>query len=518
MCRDYMTIAMTVTLKEVSSMYNVVRDSWELIQERKSSIEMGALVFDYLFSLVPNVAMIFTKSRQEMAIKMGNMLDMIITCAEVPDHMKKQLESLGLRHVVYSVKPHHIPLMGPVLISVLSDQLGADWTPEIEQAWTSLWAVIGETMAQAIQDGLDYGVPAGKILNEIQERAEPHRVGHLILTALSSSAPDLVDSFCKDPVDIPDTGASLAQNSKQTRGTSLDRQTERERESERETKTLLQSAQAHADTAPSEPAAVLKAGSAWKTVQVHVKEHHDASVSVEHAAGVEASRTPSSVSSKPASITPLGASKSASSTQPLAKALKPGFMQVIELAMKNRVRRRYGGATAAADKYRGKEGKDASGQGKKDPANMRQRQLHVEGETTREKQKRERECREQEERLREESTQHDERAETVGFELWAFVLKAAELMFEPEKQNELIFVYANRYFRRGMRQRHLPMVGNAIEAVFAIILQGDEWTHERRYCWVWLWNNISITLGKVICIVCICIVHTYIHFIVRWAR
>jgi len=510
-----MTIAMKVTLKEVSSMYNVVRDSWELIQESKSSIEMGALVFDYLFSLVPNVATIFTKSRQEMAIKMGNMLDMIITCAEVPDNMKKQLESLGLRHVVYLVKPHHIPLMGPVLISVLSEQLGADWTPEIEQAWTSLWAVIGETMAQAIQDGLDYGVPAGKILNEIQERAEPHRVGHLILTALSSSAPDLVDSFCKDPVDIADTGASLAQNSKQTSGTSADRETDRERERERkrETKTLLQSAQAHADTAPSEPAAVLKAGSAWKTVQVRVKEHHDASASLENAAGGEASRTPSSVSSKSASITPLGASKSTSSI-PLAKALKPGFMQVIELAIKNR---RYGGATAAADKYKGKEGKDASGQGKKDPANMRQRDLHVEGETTREKSKRERERREQEERLREESTQHDERAETVGFELWAFVLKAAELMFEPEKQNELIFVYANRYFRRGMRQRHLPMVGNAIEAVFAIILQGDEWTHERRYCWVWLWNNISITMGKVICIV-LCIVHTYIHFIVRWAR
>ncbi len=456
-------------------MYNVVRDSWELIQESKSSIEMGALVFDYLFSLVPNVATIFTKSRQEMAIKMGNMLDMIITCAEVPDTMKKELESLGLRHVLYSVKPHHIPLMGPVLISVLSEQLGAHWTPEIEQAWTSLWAVIGETMAHAIQEGLEYGVPAGEILNEIQERAEPHRVGHLILTALSSSAPDLVDSFCKDPVDIAET--------------------------------LLQSAQAHADTAPSEPAAVLKPGSAWKKVKVHVKEHHDALASDEHAAGGEASRTPSSVSSKAASSTPLGASKPAGVKEASlleAKALKPRFIQVMELAMKVR---RDGGATASADKNKGKEGKDAS-QGKKDPANMRQRELHVEGETTREKQKRERERREQEERLREESTQHDERAETVGFELWAFVLRAAELMFEPEKQNELIFVYANRYFRRGMRQRHLPMVGNAIEAVFAIILQGDEWTHERRYCWVWLWNNISITLDKVICIVCICIVCT----------
>ena len=54
-------------------------------------------------------------------------------------------------------------------------------------------------------------------------------------------------------------------------------------------------------------------------------------------------------------------------------------------------------------------------------------------------------------------------------------------------------------------------------AHWAIILQGDEWTRDRRRCWVWLWNNISITLGKVICIV-LCIVHTYIHFIVRWAR
>jgi hemoglobin-like flavoprotein len=346
MYRDYMSIAMKITIQEVGSMYNVVRDSWELIQESKSSIEMGALVFDYLFSLVPSVETIFTKSRQEMAIKMGNMLDMIITCAEDPDNMKKQLESLGLRHVLYSVKPHHIPLMGPVLISVLSEQLGADWTPEIDQAWTSLWAVIGEAMAQAIQEGLEYGVQAGKILSEIQERAEPHRVGHLILTALSSSALDLVDTFGKiDSPSLPGHGSKMQ-----------------------------------------------------RAINV-----------LEHLTGIDI------------------------------------------------------------------DGDGTTG-GVEDP----------------------------------------DLAETVGVELWAFVLKAAQLMFEPEKQHELIFVYANRYFRRGMRHRHLAMVGNAIEAVFAIILQGDEWTRDRRRCWVWLWNNISITLGKVICIVCICTVRRYMEWVKGW--
>jgi hemoglobin-like flavoprotein len=127
---DYMTVAMAQTLEDEGSTLTLVMDSWEIIAETKTARELGELLYDYLFSLVPNVRNMFTKSREEMAIKMGDALEMIISCAENPGSLQDQLRFLGLRHVTYKVHPHHIPLMGPPLLSVLAEQLGGEWTSE----------------------------------------------------------------------------------------------------------------------------------------------------------------------------------------------------------------------------------------------------------------------------------------------------------------------------------------------------------------------------------------------------
>jgi hemoglobin-like flavoprotein len=72
---DYMTICMTQTLEEVGSTLSVVRDSWDLIMNKVSAEDIGRMIYEKLFQLAPNVANIFTKPKQEMAIKMGNMLE-----------------------------------------------------------------------------------------------------------------------------------------------------------------------------------------------------------------------------------------------------------------------------------------------------------------------------------------------------------------------------------------------------------------------------------------------------------
>ena len=84
---DYMTVAMAQTLEDEGSTLTLVLDSWEIIAENKSAREVGELLYDYLFTLVPNVRHMFSKSREEMAIKMGDALEMIISCAEVNDYI-----------------------------------------------------------------------------------------------------------------------------------------------------------------------------------------------------------------------------------------------------------------------------------------------------------------------------------------------------------------------------------------------------------------------------------------------
>ena len=80
---EYMTVAMAQTLEDEGSTLTLVLDSWEIITANKTAREVGELLYDYLFTLVPNVRHMFSKSREEMAIKMGDALEMIISCAEV---------------------------------------------------------------------------------------------------------------------------------------------------------------------------------------------------------------------------------------------------------------------------------------------------------------------------------------------------------------------------------------------------------------------------------------------------
>ena len=72
----------------------------------------------------------------------------------------------------------------------------------------------------------------------------------------------------------------------------------------------------------------------------------------------------------------------------------------------------------------------------------------------------------------------------------------SDQLYEPERQLETIFVFASRNFKRGMRCEHLKAVGKALEAVFQLILQGDEWSETSVEAWNWIWRNISSCLSK----------------------
>ncbi|EKX39152.1 hypothetical protein GUITHDRAFT_55510, partial [Guillardia theta CCMP2712] len=119
---------------------------------------LGEMVYDHLFKLAPNVTSLFTKSREYMAIKMGDMLCMLVSFADDPDNMKQQVSWLGLRHVNYKVRPHHIPLMGPVFMTVLAEASGEYWTEEMEKCWGIVFNMVCENMSEAIQDGEDYAL------------------------------------------------------------------------------------------------------------------------------------------------------------------------------------------------------------------------------------------------------------------------------------------------------------------------------------------------------------------------
>eukprot|EP00802_Teleaulax_amphioxeia_P004181 Tamp_04185.p1 GENE.Tamp_04185~~Tamp_04185.p1 ORF type:complete len:777 (+),score=205.16 Tamp_04185:586-2916(+) len=58
----------------------------------------------------------------------------------------------------------------------------------------------------------------------------------------------------------------------------------------------------------------------------------------------------------------------------------------------------------------------------------------------------------------------------------------------------MIFVFAHANFKQGFRSTHLKAVGKALEAVFQLILQGEEWNAKAVEAWQWFWSIISSTM------------------------
>jgi nitric oxide dioxygenase len=53
---------------------------------------------------------------------------------------------LGVDHVDYGVQPRHYRAFGTVLINVLADVYGDDFTPELRDAWDVAYRLVADSM------------------------------------------------------------------------------------------------------------------------------------------------------------------------------------------------------------------------------------------------------------------------------------------------------------------------------------------------------------------------------------
>ena len=189
----YLTTALDVSLKVICSTMGIVRDSWETILESYTPGQLGEMIYDCLFKLAPNATHLFTKPREYMAIKMGDTLGMLVSFADDPDDMKKQVASLGLRHVKYNVRPHHVPLIRPVIVNVLAEASGEAWSEEIEQAWSTVIHMVCQNMVEAIQDGENFATNLEYSSQQFQEVGMKDKLKDALYEKLRNYSPEIIE-------------------------------------------------------------------------------------------------------------------------------------------------------------------------------------------------------------------------------------------------------------------------------------------------------------------------------------
>ena len=59
------------------------------------------------------------------------------------------VQDLGRRHAGYGVKDEHYDSVGQALLWTLDKGLGPDFTADVKDAWTAVYAILADTMKNA---------------------------------------------------------------------------------------------------------------------------------------------------------------------------------------------------------------------------------------------------------------------------------------------------------------------------------------------------------------------------------
>jgi hemoglobin-like flavoprotein len=111
--------------------------------------QAAALFYARLFELDPSLRPLFEGDMVAQGRKLMTMLATAVAALEQVDRLLPVLRQLGARHAGYGVQEEHYATVGTALLWTLEKGLGADFTPEVREAWTKTYVLIANTMIDA---------------------------------------------------------------------------------------------------------------------------------------------------------------------------------------------------------------------------------------------------------------------------------------------------------------------------------------------------------------------------------
>ena len=115
------------------------------------------LFYARLFELDPDLELLFKGNLTEQGRKLMQMLGLAVNSLDRMEQLLPVVRSLGTRHVTYGVRDKDYDTVGQALLWTLGKGLGEGFTPDVEAAWTTVYA----TLASEMQSGA--AMPAGAV-------------------------------------------------------------------------------------------------------------------------------------------------------------------------------------------------------------------------------------------------------------------------------------------------------------------------------------------------------------------
>jgi hemoglobin-like flavoprotein len=126
-------------------------DQIKLVQQTFGKVapisEQAAVMFyDRLFEVAPAVRAMFPADMTEQRKKLMSTLAVVVSGLSDLESILPAASALATRHVAYGAKAEHYPVVGGALLWTLEKGLGADWTPQVAEAWTAAYTTLSNYM------------------------------------------------------------------------------------------------------------------------------------------------------------------------------------------------------------------------------------------------------------------------------------------------------------------------------------------------------------------------------------
>lgn len=99
-----------------------------------------------LFEYDPSLKRLFRHDMKEQGQKLMKVLKIAVTSLNNLEKLVPALHSLADRHVNYGVSVDDYTPVGNALLFALKKGLGSEFTPELRQAWITVYKIVADTM------------------------------------------------------------------------------------------------------------------------------------------------------------------------------------------------------------------------------------------------------------------------------------------------------------------------------------------------------------------------------------
>lgn len=111
--------------------------------------DAASLFYHRLFEMDPSLQRLFKGDMAEQRRKLMQMLTAAVKGLQRLDQLVPVVEDLGRRHAGYGVTDLHYETVGAALLWTLEMGLGRAFTPEVKEAWVTVYGLLASTMKGA---------------------------------------------------------------------------------------------------------------------------------------------------------------------------------------------------------------------------------------------------------------------------------------------------------------------------------------------------------------------------------